>query len=268
MILGFVDMAKIDDIKRRIRALNERTVENGCTLEEANTAMRMIGKLLAEYQLELTEVFINDEAMTFDTTMVSARAKRSNRVNTGVAIKVAELCGTKVYQSKYNGELYIVFFGSDAKRQVSEYLYNVILDAYESECERFRNTLEYLTVTEVDMLLYEGRATGIQGIRRMRMTDFSSAFRDRINNRINTMILENTPKQTTTGTDLIVLERQVLEQNYEDHKKNLNMKRNNQKLRVFVDQNSYDQGTKAANRVNLNPALNSNGKNQETLLIG
>ena len=44
------------DIKAKIEKLLTKTVENGCTMEEAAAAAKMVQKLIGKYHIELAEV--------------------------------------------------------------------------------------------------------------------------------------------------------------------------------------------------------------------
>ena len=55
-----VFMKNQEDIVRKIKALQERTMQNGCSEEEAIQAAKMIDKLLLKYNLSLTDVEIKE----------------------------------------------------------------------------------------------------------------------------------------------------------------------------------------------------------------
>ncbi len=47
---------ELDRVKARIKALTEKTVQNGCTEAEAMSAADMVGRLLERYALSMDEI--------------------------------------------------------------------------------------------------------------------------------------------------------------------------------------------------------------------
>ena len=54
--------ADLEKLKGRIQALRAKTVENGCTEEEALSAAAKVADLLDQYDLSLTDVELREEA--------------------------------------------------------------------------------------------------------------------------------------------------------------------------------------------------------------
>ncbi len=55
------DLAALDKLKVRIQALRVKTVDNGCTEDEALSAAAKVAELLDRYDLSLTDVEIREE---------------------------------------------------------------------------------------------------------------------------------------------------------------------------------------------------------------
>ena len=54
------DLAALDKLKTRIQALRAKTIDNGCTEDEALSAAAKVAELLDRYDLSLTDVEIRD----------------------------------------------------------------------------------------------------------------------------------------------------------------------------------------------------------------
>lgn len=79
--------AKIADVKERIRKLNVRTTENGCTEAEALMAFEMVGRLLDMYSLNMDEVMVRAE------TCVTGKTTGRDDINRPI-----ELCMWSVFR--------------------------------------------------------------------------------------------------------------------------------------------------------------------------
>ena len=62
------------DIKAKIEKLLAKTVENGCTMEEAAAAAKMVQKLIGKYHIELAEV--SNETETADGEVLDVKSVR------------------------------------------------------------------------------------------------------------------------------------------------------------------------------------------------
>jgi len=54
------NLAALDKLKTRIQALRAKTIDNGCTEDEALSAVAKVAELLDRYDLSLTDVEIRE----------------------------------------------------------------------------------------------------------------------------------------------------------------------------------------------------------------
>jgi len=119
---------KQESMLRIIRALNQKTVENGCTEAEAMSASAKVGQLLDEYNLSLSEVEVRSESCV--QSEIETGRKRNHHVQYCVGA-IARFTDTKAWHSWKNHSRSYVFFGLKPDVEAAQYLYNVCLAALE-----------------------------------------------------------------------------------------------------------------------------------------
>ncbi len=136
------NLAALDKLKTRIQALRAKTIDNGCTEDEALSAAAKVAELLDRYDLSLTDVEISAapcERRAFET-------HRKKRVPLDDCIgAVANFCDCRVWREKNQaGETRYVFFGLRSDIEVAHYLTELIDSAVRSELGRYKTTPGYL----------------------------------------------------------------------------------------------------------------------------
>jgi hypothetical protein len=129
---------ELEKVKNRIRALSEKTVENGCTEAEAMSAATMVGRLLDQYALGMDECDIKAERCT--ERYVPSGGKHRRPIDLCLPA-IASYCGCKVWL--HCGSREYVFFGLEPDLMLAVYLYSVIDKAMANELEVFRKTPIY-----------------------------------------------------------------------------------------------------------------------------
>jgi len=104
------------NILDRIRGLQAKTTDRGCTEAEAQAAADAVDRLLAQYELTLDEVTIR---ATAEVEMVTIE-KTGQHALRYAAKAIAEFTDTKVWVD--NGDRDLVYLGLDVDAQVAEYL--------------------------------------------------------------------------------------------------------------------------------------------------
>src|SRR5688500_9866976 len=125
------DKQELDKIKQRIRALQDKTLENGCTEAEAMAAAEMIGRLLEKYDLELGEIGMKEEAAAAQSNEVFAADDFAGTMVTGIKI----FCGLIAYKKTGGGTGHgcvFVLFGLPQDLEVAKYLYEICCEAMEN----------------------------------------------------------------------------------------------------------------------------------------
>ncbi len=125
------DLAALDRLKTRIQALRAKTIDNGCTEDEALSAAAKVAELLDRYDLSLTDVEIRAapcERREYET-------HRKKRIPLDDCIgAVANFCDCRVWREKQpGGEARYVFFGLRSDIEVAHYLTGLIDAAVRSE---------------------------------------------------------------------------------------------------------------------------------------
>lgn len=124
-------------VLQRIQALRAKTVEQGCTEEEALAAARKVAELLDRYGLSLSEVEMRDQACE-GFGVDTGRQRRAPIDECAPAI--GRFCDCKVWmETAANGAIRYVFFGLPADVEAAHCLYDLIVVAFATETARFKN---------------------------------------------------------------------------------------------------------------------------------
>lgn len=141
-IIADMQRKEREKVKARIKALTEKTVENGCSEAEAMAAAAMIGKLLTQYNLTMDEIDLREE--TFATVRIDGRVSRGDPMFSCV-MGIAAFCDCKTWftqGNRYQPNRYS-FFGHESDTQMVVYLFNVIQEAIVTEVATFKKTDAY-----------------------------------------------------------------------------------------------------------------------------
>jgi hypothetical protein len=126
----------LERLLQRIQGLRAKTVERGCTEEEALAAAQKVAELLDRHGLSLSE--LDFRAQPCDGVGIQTNRRRLGPIDSCVpAIAAFFDCRTWVEQSR--GEpLRYVFFGLRGDVAAAQYLYELVERAFETETDRFR----------------------------------------------------------------------------------------------------------------------------------
>lgn len=126
----------------RIAGLRAKTTERGCTEHEAMAAAAKVAELLDRHGLSMSEVELAQQPCT--------RLERpTGRRRPGPADEclpaVASFCGCRSwFQTDAEGQLHWVLFGLPADVEAASYLMDLVVQAFDTEGNRFRGSAEYL----------------------------------------------------------------------------------------------------------------------------
>jgi hypothetical protein len=136
---------ELTKVKARIRALAAKTVDQGCSEEEAMTAAAMVGNLLAQYNLTMSEVDVRDAACI--TLAIDSGSKKRDAL-WAAAFNIGVFCGCKVwFQSVGRGSnknAVYKYFGHETDVMMAEYLFKVIAASVDHEWRQFKLTPTYM----------------------------------------------------------------------------------------------------------------------------
>jgi hypothetical protein len=223
-----------NSIHEKILALRNIVPERGATEAEAMNAINLAANLMAKYGVTEEDL----RKVEFNRDM--KRSKKGN--GTKHLDPAAELCGVtiarfcevKVWSSFKESEATLNFYGLNQDVEMAEFLYGVISEAMKRGWTAYLKAGNYPSDINRHKLYWSYRY----------------GFRDRVNAKMNEIIASRTAK-TSSGTDLVVLKMQVVEQAFKDSVAlKLNKGRAGQK--VFVDVRAYAHGVSDGDRVNIN----------------
>lgn len=218
-----------DKIAARIRALLAKTVENGCTEDEAIEAARKAAEMLAKYNLTM------DEVQAREAEIKHTRASYEDYVGDRiwkVAAAVAHLVDCRYWTSQAGVRpVQIDFMGFDHEVEIAGYLLQICKGAMEREHKRLKAEYALYTVER----------------RRRKILPFMDGMADRLAQRIR----ELKPQQPT-GRGLIVLKGQLIA---DEMKRRGIETEDSRQRRSRTDEDTYAMGRSAADRVSLNKGL-------------
>jgi Protein of unknown function (DUF2786) len=241
----------IDAIKFKIKALAAKTVANGCSEHEAMSAMQGVGRLLAAYNLTMEECDVRESKCT--TIFMDIGRERRHPIDSCIT-SLADLVNARCWFHKSYGTMgkhsSYAFFGQEQDLELISYLFKVIHSAMEHESELFK---------QEDAYLYAGS-------RRSATVSFQRGMATRIGQRLREMKQENDAelaRHRTTGTALVVLKKQLIEEEWKKEGIRLTSARSSYSIR---DYSAFGHGQQAGDKVNLSRPIKGHGRANGGLL--
>ena len=228
----------LDRVIQRIQGLRAKTVDRGCTEEEAIAAAAKVSELLDRYDLTLDEISVRKS----DCEGVSVSTGRKRRAPVDSCMPpIAEFCDCRVWsEGNDDGVLRYVFFGLKADVAAARFLHDLIEITFETESTRFRRGEIYLTLRGGD--------------RRMALNSFQTGLASGITTKLAAL---KANRQSTgvarTGFDLVAAKHSVLDE--EIAKLGLNFISRAASSRRYVHGEAYRAGKAAGALFEPNAAL-------------
>lgn len=218
-----------DRIAARIRALLAKTVENGCTEDEALSAARKAAEMLARYNLTVDEVQMRASKFKRDTShYADAVGERLWKI----ADAVAFLTGSRYWVSPVGvSPVAINFFGFDHEVAVARYLLDICASAMRNQEVKLKHHHRLLRPSA----------------QRRHILPYLDGMADRLNRRIREM-----KPPAPQGKGLVVLHQALVDAALKDEGLKFT-ERNTRKSRDY--EGSYRDGQRAGERVALNRGL-------------
>jgi hypothetical protein len=189
-------------VASKILGLMQKTVDNGCSEQEALSAAEMVKKLRIQYDMTMTNVeLLADPVHEFSFD----RNDEMNFLPEDFCIEgISALCGVKIWHTKraekalFTNEIHnvrlLTILGTEQDVRYAHWLYEMIATTIESAFTAYRNTL-----------LYKRNPNPIEA---------GSSFKMGMSVRINVRLLElsnvDFGGQSATGTDLVVIKAEKL----------------------------------------------------------
>ena len=218
------DKAKI---AARIRALREKTVENGCTEDEA-AAADMVARMLEKYNLSVEECDLRENGFARrETVLDDPVGERLWKIGDGIA----HLLDVRYWTSSVCSAPSVSFFGFDHEVEIASYLLDICRCAMSSRMKSLEAEYRLLR----------------PGVRRRRIGPFLDGMADRLQQRLREMKPVHPP-----GKGLVVLRNDLIDA--EMAKEGINLQ--DRSIRASRDfEPEYQRGRDAAETVALNRGI-------------
>lgn len=216
-----------EDIVRRIKALQDRTVDRGCSEAEALSAARVAARLLAEHGLSMSDIEIKERVDCERGDILTGR-KRAHEIQYCM-LAIAKFCDCKVWKNSGNYSLY----GFPEDVSTAKWLYNLVLMAMNTEIASFK---------------IQTHQTG-----KRESHAFLLGMANRVSQRLNQMKREQEQETTkTTGRELMVVKSQVVEKQFKTV--GITLSKNYSRTNAG-NYGAYNAGQQAGDRVNFNRSV-------------
>lgn len=220
----------------KIRGLQLKTVENGCSEAEALSAAAKAMELLTKYGLEQTEVDV--KTATHRVWTINIGVPPSNKVCHPiqfVLMAVGAATDTKVWLSKIESERVVRFFGEEQDVRVADYLVGLLRGAMDHEWDQHKAWASRSGVFAHKPSFHSGMA----GRLHERLMEMSNAKRQKL--------------EAGASRALVPLKRQMVEQAFHDQ---VGIKLRKKTSTIgHRDSGSLMAGRQAGDRVAFNRAL-------------
>jgi len=131
-----LSLAELDKVRQRIQGLRAKTVDHGCTEEEALAAAAKVAELLDRYGLSLSELEFKQQ--TCEGLGVDTGRRRRGPID-DVVPTIARFCDCRTWIEQHgSGELRYVFFGLPADVAGAHYLYDFINHTVDNATHQFK----------------------------------------------------------------------------------------------------------------------------------
>ncbi len=230
------DSVGLDRLKSRIQALRAKTIDNGCTADEALAAAAKVADLLDRYDLSLTDVELRQascERVVYETV-------RNKRIPIADCVgAVAHFCDCKVWREKSErGEARYVFFGLPADAASAAYLTGLIDGTVRAELGRFKTGPDYLRIRHQD--------------RHRAHASFALGMVTSIAAKLDAMKAERDGANSRSGRDLVPVKTSILEE--ELRKLNISFRTSRSAGRM-VSPDAFEAGEAAGSVFAITPGL-------------
>ncbi|MDB5617348.1 DUF2786 domain-containing protein [Tardiphaga sp.] len=238
------DPTALDKLKARIQALRAKTIDNGCTEDEALSAAAKVAELLDRYDLSLTDVEIREatcERRSFETF-------RKKRIPLDDCIgAIAHFCDRRVWREKNEvGESRYVFFGLRSDIEVAHYLTELVDTAVRSEAGRFKTSREYQKFRHNE--------------RHLANSSFSLGMVASIADKLLAMKAERDHVGQTSGRALVAVKASVVEAEFAKLDMNLKTARGGRRM---VSMTAYEAGGLAGASLAIHPGIGGAGRSRK-----
>jgi len=227
----------LDKLMQRIRALREKTVEQGCTEQEAMAAAEKVAELLDRYGLSLSELDLRKQSC--EGIGIETDRKRRGPIDDCMGT-IARFFDCRVWgETADNGTLRYIFFGLPGDVQAAVYLHDLIVLAFVSETATFQKGEFYAPLD--------------RGQRRSATNSFHVGLAQGIINKLGVLQrARDAARNASDGRALVPVKQSIIEQELE--RLGLTLRRVNATRRTVVS-GAFDAGQEAGEKFDYRPGI-------------
>ncbi|OAN51601.1 hypothetical protein A6A05_01645 [Magnetospirillum moscoviense] len=234
--------ADLDRLIQRIQALRAKTVDQGCTEQEALAAAEKVAELLDRYGLSLSELDLRRQAC--EGVGIETTRRRTGPIDECTPSVAAFFdCRTWIEKNPA-GLLRHVFFGLPADVEAAHYLYDLIEITFATETDRFKAGAVYAELHSSE--------------RRGGTNSFQVGLGHGIARKLHTLREEREAAMVrSTGRDLVPIKASVVDEELNRLGIKFTVKDRRAGRTVLTD--AYEAGHEAADRFDIHPGLHRRG---------
>ncbi len=243
-------------IAAKIRALLDKTIENGCSEAEALVAVEKATELMRKHQITMTEAEIVAEG--FERAKVNWKDRKSTLVRDLLCAAVSEYTDTRVWRTTGLNKVrtVIVFFGLQSDVTYASWLLEALTDFVIRQAEDFidrevKNLAEEFGCSEAV----------VRRTRKGRLDSNHTGFMIGCARRLNARLRAERPQQqvkSATGNALVVIDKRRLV-NDALKAEGVRLRSGSSRSISMGSASGYAAGTAAANSANFNRGVGDNG---------
>ncbi len=216
--------------------MRAKTIDNGCTEDEALSAAAKVAELLDRHDLSLTDVELR--AAPCERRVYETRRRKRIPLDDCIGA-IALFCDCRVWREKTAaGEISYVFFGLRSDIEVAHYLAELIDTAVRAELGRFKTSADY------------GRFRHQQ--RHLANASFALGMVASIAERLVAMKAGRDQVNQGTGRGLVVLKTSVVDAEFDKLDLKLRTQRSTSRM---VSMTAYEAGGAAGASLAINPGI-------------
>jgi hypothetical protein len=217
-------------IRERIHALRAKTVERGCTEQEALAAANKVSSLLERYGMTLSET---DLLHHMCQKVVLSTGRRRGAPWDACILVIADFCECRVWKERcVKRMLQIVFFGFPADVEAARYLYDLIVLAFRTETLTFKLGVLYKNMAHAG--------------KRRAIASFQIGLSSGISEKFHLLKAERDSRLKSSGSDLTLLKISVVQEEFKKLGLYLQKKRAGNRKKIMS--HAYEAGHKAGAR--------------------
>ena len=179
-----------ENILGKITALLNKTVENGASEAEAESALIMAQKLMTKHMIAETQ--LADHAQDKKCIKVTIPQFKTGYDLSSLNGPIGKAFDCKCWWNDYYKEIYYFGYGDDAK--LAAYFYNYLNNAIANEAIKYKRSMEYINQK---IMGYHGK-TIMASFRKGMVYRLSDRLEELKSDRVSNVI-------ASTGTDLVII---------------------------------------------------------------